>query len=131
MDDFQLTEDELGAEVTRYYVDELGRPLRARVMYWRAGEGEKGAVTLPGAPAGTWWVSDTDVAESARITSQEYEELAEQAAKDARREAAAAEAAREREAADAEAARERAKNELTGIGLSEETVQLLMKGLMP
>lgn len=122
-------ETSLMTEVTRYTKDPHGRPVVVQVPYIQVGEDWPGAAPLDGTPEGTLWApSDVDVPEDRRLSREEFDEESE-----AWREREALREAEEREArlADEERralARVKAREELSGLGLSDETIRVLMGG---
>lgn len=135
--DVAVTPDGLTAEVTRWYVEESGRP-RAVVsnFYLCDPEEHPEAVQLPGTEEGSWWLPSLPVETGRRwVSREEYLDAAAEYETRLAKEAAEREAAREAEAArlaeERRAARERARRELLGLGLSEETVETLFRGIFP
>ena len=124
-------ETSLMTEITRYTRDPSGRPTIVQVPYIQVGEDYPGAAPLDGMPEGTLWApSAGDVPEEERMTAEEYAEEAEvyRVREDlrAREEREARLADEERRAA----ARIKAREELSALGLSEETVRVLMGGAL-
>lgn len=120
---------DLQTEVVRYTFDATGKPVRVVVPYVQTSPDAEGAVQLPHTGTEAWWVpSVPDVPEDERLGADEYDDAITQWQ---RARAAEVEAQRRRDAEVVErAATERAKarEELAALGLSPETVDVVLGG---
>lgn len=133
-----LTEDGLTAEVVRWYAEEgTGQPRQVVSNFYLCDpEEHPEAVELPGTPEGSWWLPSVPEPEGReRIGEAEYARRAAAWTRRVQREDTERKAAAERRAAaereDREAARERVREDLSRLGLSEETVDILLRGSLP
>lgn len=125
----EYDENTLMTEVVKYTRRADGRPITVAVPYVQVGEGSPGAIQLGHTPEGTWWApSGPDVDPSQELKPEEYAQALEdwqagQQAREAQKREAEQLAQEERALS-----RARAREELKGLGLSQETIQVLMAG---
>lgn len=124
-------ETSLMTEITRYTRDAFGRPVVVQVPYIQVGEDWEGATPLDGMPEGTLWApSVEDVPEDRRLTREEFDIQSEAwRVKEETRERYDREE-RNREDERRALARITARQELFDLGLSEDTVTVIMGGAL-